>query len=102
MEQGTEIRAGDFIQMRSHFGDIFFECIFAPLSATGSCTWVKYDKYGATPLREWGSDVRRVIQAEMAIPVMLFKRLRFQAQMGQYDPVYGFAPAGTPLRIKGG
>ncbi len=101
MEPGTEIRTGDFIQMTSHFGDIFCECLNPPFTEMGSLGWVTYDKYGKLPRAEWGSGVRRVIQAEMAIPVMLFKRLRFQAQMGQYDPFYGFAPAGTPLRIKG-
>lgn len=107
-----KIKPGDFIQTNSHFGDVFFEVVKAiygdPLpSSRGEdfcfITWVSYGKYSGVPKADGGwttmaSRIRCVIPAEMAIPVMMFKRLRFYAAHGQYDPIYGFAPIGTPLR----
>lgn len=102
------IKVGDFVQETSHFGDIFFEVTHvsppSPNSTYWSVTYLTYDKYGSKP-REWSVNsargIRQFYPAEMAIPVMLFKRQRFKASFGQYDPFYGFAPVGKPLRVKG-
>lgn len=104
------LKVGDFIQLTSHFSDIYFEVtgIIAPVDGDEKSFWsvdyITYDKYGSLPRKQWsnsgGSAVRSVIKAEMAIPVMLQKRLRFQCEMGQYDPFYGFAPRGKALRVR--
>ena len=98
------IKPGDFIQTTKHFGDIFFEVVSCWNSdGYWSITYVTYDKYSGTPRTEWVNGVtaiRRVIPAEMAVPTIVAKRNRFKASFGQYDPFYGFAAAGTPLRNK--
>ncbi len=101
------LKPGDFIQTISHFGDVFFEVESCLPPLEGSRYWhvtyYTYDKYGRTPRTTWvnsASSIRAVIPAEMAVPVMIHKRLRFKASFGQYDPFYGFALAGTPLRTK--
>lgn len=101
------LKPGDFIQPSNCFGDIFFEVV----SCFGitqdvphwMVTFITYDKYGKQPRTEWvtsATGVRQVIQAEMAVPTMIRQSLRFKAAFGQYDPIYGFAPAGTPLRLR--
>jgi len=99
------LKPGDFIQGVNHFGDIFFEVArcFAPSDHHNywSIHYVTYDKYGSRPSEERmnsATAVRRVVPAEMAIPVMIQKGQRFEASFGQYDPFHGFAPVGTPLR----
>jgi hypothetical protein len=101
------IKVGDFVQTDSHFSDIFFEVtrVTAPDDDSDywSVTFVSYEKYGGTPREQSvnsAGSIRQFYPAEMAVPVMLFKRQRFRALFGQYDPFYGFAPAGTPLRKK--
>ena len=98
------LRVGDFIQTTKHFGDIFFEVKSCYNSGDyWSITYITYDKYGSTPRTESANGVtaiRRVIPAEMAVPTIMMKRERFKASFGQYDPFYGFAPVGTPLRNK--
>ncbi len=101
------LKAGDFIQGTSHFGDVFFEVISCIAPGEGSTYWsvnyMKYGKYDAMPTANWincASSIRRVIPAEMAIPVMLTKRHRFHARAGQYDPIFGFAPHGQPMRLR--
>lgn len=100
------LKSGDFIQFTDNFGDIFFEVITCGGGTLGEywgCTYATYAKYGSLPSSGWknsASNIRAVIPAEMAIPVMVFKRLRFMALIGQYDPIYGFAPVGKPLRNK--
>ena len=98
------IKPGDFIQTTKHFGDIFFEVKSCYNGGDyWSITYVTYDKYGANPRTESANGVtaiRRVIPAEMAVPTIVAKRNRFKASFGQYDPFYGFAPVGTPLRTK--
>lgn len=101
------LKVGDFIQTSSHFGDVFFEVVKCMPPREDSRFWmvtyVTYDKYGSQPrtssVNSAGS-IRAVISAEMAIPVMLKRRLRFKSMQGQYDPIFGFAPVGTPLRKK--
>lgn len=98
------IKPGDFIQTDKHFGDIFFE-VKSCWNSDGhwSITYITYDKYGGTPRTEWvnsATRIRRVIPAEMAVPTIVARRNRFKASFGQYDPFYGFAPVGTPLRNK--
>lgn len=99
------LKPGDFIQTLSHFADIFFE-VKSCLALEGGywmVTYYTYDKYGSLPRTQWVNRVeglRAVLPAEMAIPVMLHKRLRFKASFGQYDPLFGFAPAGKPLRTR--
>jgi hypothetical protein len=98
------LKPGDFIQGTQHFGDIFFEVISCYCDEEvryWQINYVTFDKYGSKPRENWinnASTIRRVLTAEMAVPVMLYKRLRFHSTAGQYDPLYGFAPAGTPLR----
>lgn len=96
------LKPGDFIQGSMHFGDIFFE-VEKCFESGGywSITYIHYDKYGATPKTDWinsASTLRRVIPAEMAVPLMIHKNQRFMASFGQYDPFDGFAPAGIALR----
>lgn len=65
--------------------------------------YITYEKYGAKPHKTWVNsvtEIRKVLPAEMAVPTMRHKRWRFCATFGQFDPFYGFAPAGTPLRTK--
>lgn len=101
------LKVGDFIQNCNHFGDIFFEVVNVMEPSEDSTYWmvtyVTYNKYGSQPHTEWinsATSIRRVISAEMAVPVMFKKRLRFKATFGQYDPFYGFVPCGVPLREK--
>lgn len=100
------IKPGDFVQFCNHFGDIFFEVVYVIAPRDGSDYWaityVQFDKYGSHPRKVWagsgGSNVRRVISAEMAVPTIIAKHNRFHALSGQFDPFYGFVPTGTPLR----
>lgn len=99
------LKPGDFIQPRNCFGDIYFEVVscFGPSKELPSwdITYITYDKYGSQPRTAWincMTGIRRVIPAEMAVPVMLHNRSRFHASFGQYDQFYGFAPVGQPLR----
>jgi hypothetical protein len=97
------IRIGDFIQKHTHFGDIYFEVISSHFDEGGKSeffvAYVSFDKYASRPRSEWTvGRIRSVISAEMAEPVMQWKRLRYHAVHGQYDPIYGYAPLGTPLR----
>jgi len=92
------LKPGDFIQPETCFGDIFFEVVscFGPSRGTPHwhVSYVTFDKYGSTPRTSWvngATGIRRVIPAELAVPVMFKKRLRFKASFGQYDPFYGFA-----------
>lgn len=101
------LKPGDFVQSTKHFGDIFFEVAHCTPPSEGSRYWsvtfYTYDKYGKNPRTDWvngATGIRAVISAEMAVPLMMHKRLRFKASFGQYDPFYGFAPAGTPLRTR--
>lgn len=102
------LKPGDFIQPSDCFGDIYFEVVscYGPSFEGGSgwlVTYITYDKYGSKPRTEWVNSAtsnRRVIPAEMAVPVMLQKRLRFKASFGQYDQFDGFAPVGKPLRLR--
>ena len=107
--EGLEV--GDFIQLNSHFGDIFFEttAVHKPVDyGSGRRYWsiyfVSYDKYAAKPRQEWAnsgsSGVRKVVKAAGAREFFRERFLRFQAVDGQYDPCYGFAPVGTPLRTR--
>lgn len=99
------IKVGDFIQTTSHFGDIYFEVTqaFAPCTDRGEwfVIYVTYDKYGSQP-REVSTlgRIRRVVSAEMAEPTIRAKGERFHATHGQFDPFYGYAPRGTPLRTR--
>lgn len=98
------LKPGDFIQASKHFGDIFFEvitCWIDEASGYWHITYVTYPKYSGNMITDWlnsASTVRRVIPAEMAEPVMMHKGLRWHSTRGQYDPLYGYAPRGTPLR----
>lgn len=99
------IKPGDFINTTSHFRDVMFEVESVMEPSGGSRFWAvtvyTYEKYGARPRTLWinrGQDLRSHLAGEMAIPVLIQKGMRFQAKMGQYDPVYGFAPAGVALR----
>lgn len=100
----VDVKPGDFIQTNDHFGDVYFEVVSTMPPSEGSDYWsvtyVKYDKYGSTPREAWtnsgGSGIRRVIPAEMAVPVMLVKRARFFARKGRFDPFIGFIRAGAP------
>ncbi len=100
------LKAGDFIQLNSHFGDIYFEVASVMDPGLTDGYWMidyyTYDKYGGKPRKKWtnsgSSGVRRVIAAEMAVPTIMFKRARFHASVGQFDPCFGFAPAGVALR----
>lgn len=102
------LKVGDFIQLTSHFSDVFFEVarVIAPCDGEDRPFWmidyVSYEKYAKHPRLVWtncaGSKVRAVIKAEMAVPVLLQKRLRFHSHDGQFDPFYGFAPRGQALR----
>ena len=99
------LKPGDFIQTSAHFGDIYFEVLKCFQSDDGfwMVVYVSYDKYGRHPETKWvnsASSIRRVIPAEMAVPVMQHKRLRFHSTQGQYDPFFGFAPAGVALRTR--
>lgn len=101
------LKPGDFIQTTSHFGDVYFEVTRCMPPCADSNYWhinyVKYEKYGTRPIEQWvnsASNIRAVIQAEMAVPTMLKKRLRFHSVDGHFDPLYGYAPKGTPLRKK--
>lgn len=104
------LKAGDFVQLNSHFSDIFFEVtiVLAPCLDDARPYWsidyVTYDKYGSQPRRVWtnsgGPGVRAVVKAEMAVPVLVRKHMRFHSEQGQFDPVYGFAPRGTPIRVR--
>lgn len=101
------IKAGDFIQSINHFGDVFFEVVSAWNDIDTGRHWhvsfVRYGKYDAVPSKDFvnaATPIRQVLSAEMAVPVMQFKRQRFHAKSGHYDHFYGFAPVGTPLRRK--
>ncbi len=101
------IKVGDFVQSINHFGDVFFEVVSAWKDKDTDHYWhvwfVRYGKYDAVPSRDLlnaATAVRQVVSAEMAVPVMQFKGQRFHAKSGHYDPFYGFAPVGTPLRRK--
>lgn len=97
-----EIKVGDFVQLRAHFGDIFCE-VSSVYEGGKSGSYITYDKYASRPHTEqWNriDSIRRVVPAEMAMVVIPFKRERFQSSIGQFDPFYGFAPVGTPLRVK--
>ena len=103
----TGLKPGDFIQPSDCFGDIYFEVAscYGPTEGVSHwhITYITYDKYGSKPRTEWvncATGIRRVIPAEMAVPVMLHLNLRFKASFGQYDQFDGFAPVGTPLRQK--
>jgi hypothetical protein len=102
------LKPGDFIQTSSHFGDIFFEVLYCIAPSEGSNYWqvtfATYDKYSGTLRTDWvnsASTIRAVVSAEMAGPVIMAKHQRYKATWGQYDPFYGFAPVGTPLRNRG-
>lgn len=106
-EYPTGLKPGDFIQTDSHFGDIFFEVMRCTPPLEGdrywSVTFATYDKYSGVLREQWvngASTIRRILPAEMAVPILRAKHQRFQASFGQYDPFYGFAPVGTPLRHK--
>lgn len=99
------LKPGDFIQTSNHFSDVFFEVTHCYPPEIGGPYWrityVRYEKYGAEPIEEFvnsATSISAVIKAELAIPVMLIKRLRFYAIFGHYDPIFGFAPKGTALR----
>ena len=97
-----EIKEGDFIQLKTHFGDIYCE-VSSVYEGGKSGSYITYSKYGSKPDTErWSriDDIRRVVPSEMAMVVIAFKRERFQARSGQFDPFYGFAPVGTPMRVK--
>ncbi len=102
------LKPGDFIQPSDCFGDVFFEVVscYGPtpeMPKYWNVTYITYDKYGSKPRTDWingATGIRKVIPAEMALPVIMQKRMRFYASIGQYDPFYGFAPVGTPLRRK--
>lgn len=103
------LKPGDFIQTVNHCGDVYFEVTGCMAPSQDSQYWqvsyVKYEKYGSKPLAAWvncATEIRAVIPSEMAIPVMLKKRLRFHAVAGHFDQFYGYAPAGSPLRHKEG
>lgn len=103
----ADLKTGDFIQLSTHFGDIFFEVIkvLPPLERSDywHVVFVSYGKYAGLPKEDWcnsASRVRSVVAAEMAEPVMRFKHQRFHAVHGQFDPLYGYAPRGTPLRTR--
>lgn len=111
MERGdfpVGLKVGDFIQTVRHFGDIFFEVlsVMPPIEDGGywHITFARYGKYSGSMGSDWVNSagwIRRVVPAEMAVSVMVAKHQRFQASFGQYDPCYGFAPRGTPLRQRG-
>lgn len=94
------LKPGDFIQPETCCGDVFFEvasCL-GPSQVTSlwHVSYVTYDKHCRVPRTSWVNGaigIRRVIPAEMAVPVMFKKRLRFKASCGQYDPILGFAAA---------
>ena len=99
------LKPGDFIQTVNHFGDVYFEVTDSIAPSSGSDYWsisyVQYGKYGSRPQRNWvncSTEIRAVIPAEMAVPVMLQKRLRFNGVNGHFDPFHGYAPKGTALR----
>lgn len=99
------IRVGDYIQTANHFGDIFFEVVAVMRPTDDSTFWmidfVRYEKYGTEPLTRWvncATAIRQFLPAEMAEPVMIEQGHRFYNQRGQYDPIFGWAPRGIPLR----
>ena len=101
-ENNYKIKVGDFIQLRTHFGDIYCE-VSSVYEGGKSGSYISYGKYDSKPHREsWHSaeSIRRVVPAEMAMVTIVFKHDRFQASCGQFDPIHGFAPVGTPLRVK--
>lgn len=107
-EYPAGLKPGDFIQTTNHFGDVYFEVKGCWPPRDGSDFWmvtyITYDKYGGEPREQRinsATQIRKVYSAEMAVPVILHRRERFHASFGQYDPIYGFAPVGTPLRRKG-
>lgn len=101
-ENNYKIKVGDFIQLSTHFGDIYCE-VSSVYEGGKSGSYLSYDKYGSKPHTEsWNGfdSIRRVVPAEMAMVTIVFKHERFQASCGQFDPFYGFAPVGTPMRVK--
>lgn len=92
------LKPGDFIQPETCFGDVFFEVASCYGPSQGTPQWhvsfVTYDKHSGVPSTSWVNGaigIRRVIPAEMAVPIMVKRRQRFKASFGQYDPIYGFA-----------
>jgi hypothetical protein len=98
-EQGYKIKKGDFIRCQEHFGDVFFEVIDV---YNTHVVFARYSKYGSEPETKFTSisRIKEVVPAEMGMFVIVWKRQRFHASFGQYDPFYGFAPVGTALRKK--
>lgn len=101
------LKPGDFIQTTDHFGDIYFEVLYVAEPTTPRDSWhvtyVKYGKYAPQPATasvNAAGEIRRILPAEMAIPIMVHKRLRFSSTNGQYDPLLGYAPVGKPLRTQ--
>lgn len=92
------LKPGDFINFNDNFPDVFFEIksiIYPnPSSDYWGITYYAYSKYGSTPFTRYhgygGARIRRVIPAEMAIPVMCNLYLRWYAKHGRYDPLIGF------------
>ncbi len=98
-ETAPQLRPGDFIQLDTHFGDFYSEVT----SAFGDrhATYVLHDKFaGKHHMHSFNpsTSIRRMVLAEMAVPVIMFKHDRFSATFGQYNPFYGFAHEGMPLR----
>ena len=94
------LKPGDFIQLDTHFGDYFSEVQTCSPPSEGSSYWQvtfsTYDKHSCrhdTYRVNSAGCFRRVLPAEMAVPIMRKKHQRFAASFGQYDPFDGFTPA---------
>lgn len=99
----NHLKVGDFVNFTDNFPDIFFEIksIIYPCENSDywGITFYTYSKYGDRAFTRYhGSgrgDIRRVIPAEMAIPIMCKLYLRWHAKIGKYDPLTGFVRAGN-------
>ena len=99
----VDIKVGDFVNFTDNFPDIFFFLILIIYPCENSDYWgitfYTYSKYGDRASTRYhgagGPNIRRVISAEMAIPIMCKLYLRWHAKIGKYDPLIGFIRAGN-------
>lgn len=84
------LKEGDFVQGLDHFGDVYFEAE-SVLPPTPECPhWVvfcyRFERSGKPVGLSIGPSqgLRRVVQAEMGLPVLLSKRARIHSSQGLY------------------
>ena len=94
------VKVGDFIQLESHFPDVFFQVdsVYPPQDdnhywSIGYITHNKQLQQKLEFVNGGCSAVSRVVPEEFAIPTMISKNQRYHTHSGMYDPIFGWQPA---------